>query len=148
MDSSRSKPGIIMGLILVVSAVIFLYVMVIGNLRGRDSLLALLPSSIMLTAGGTTLLIRYLRPPISLMDSRLFALLDGIILGIIIFFLGLNIYLIVSKGIFGPGFLHVISFAIFLLIAIALIKFGFVFSKERPKYQGRFTQRLLDKLEL
>ena len=148
MNPSKSKADFIIGIILVVSAVLFLYVMIMGSLIGRDFVIAFLPNSIMLTIGGIALLIRSLRPPVTLMDNRLFTLLEGLILGIVIFFLGLHLYSIFSKGIFGQGYLHVISLAIFLVIAIVLLKFGFGSPQERPKNHARFTPRLLDKLEL
>jgi hypothetical protein len=98
--------------------------------------------------GGITLLIRSLRPPATLMDNRLFIVLDGLIFGIVIFFLGLNIYSIVTVGILSQGYQRVISLAIFIFIAIVLIKFGFGHRKERLRNRSRFTVRLLEKLEL
>ena len=148
MNFSRSKPSFIIGIILVVSAVLMLYAMIMGSLIGRDFVFAFLPSSAMLTLGGIALLIRSLRPPVTLMDNKLFTLLDGIILGIVFFFLGLHIYSILTRGIFGQSYLQFVSLAIFLVIAIVLIKFGFGSPKERPRHPARFTARLLDKLEL
>jgi len=148
MTPSRCKPGFISGIILVVSAVLFLYAMIVGSLSGRDFVFAFLPNSIMLTLSGLALLIRYLRPPATPMDNRLFTLLNGLILGAVIFFLGLNIYAIFSSGIFGQGYLTVISLVIFLAIAVLLIIFGFISPRERPKSYGRFTVKLLDELEL
>jgi hypothetical protein len=122
--------------------------MIMGALIGLDFVIAFLPNSIMLTIGGIALLIRSLRPPVTLMDNRLFALLDGIILGIVFIFLGLHLYSIFSKGIFGQGYLHVVSVVFFVAMAIILLKFGFGSPQERPKNHARFTPRLLDKLEL
>ena len=148
MTSSRSKPGLVTGIILIVLALLFLYLMIVGALSGRDLLNTFLPNSILLTLGGITLLIRSLRPPVSLMDTRLFTLLDGLILGIAFFFLGLNVYSILSRGIMRQGYLHVISLAIFFAVAIVLMKFGFSSPREPQKKQGRFTVKLLEKLEL
>jgi len=148
MNFSRSKPSFIIGISLVVSAVLILYVMIMGSLIGRDFIFAFLPNSVLLTLGGITLLIRSLRPPVTLMDNKLFTLLDGIILGIVFFFLGLHLYSIFTRGIFGQGYLQIVSLAIFLVIAIVLIRFGFGSPKVRPKNHARFTARLLDKLEL
>lgn len=148
MNPSKGKPDFIIGIVLVVSAVLFLYVMIMGSFIGRDYIIAFLPNSIMLTLGGITLLIRSLRPPVTLMDNRLFTLLDGIILGIVIIFLGLHVYSILSRGVFEQGYLHIINLFIFLMIAVVLLKFGFGSTKSQPKKQTRFTPRLLDKLEL